>query len=205
MEYNTQRPQLKISDYGRVVSKLIDKAKAIESREARSEMARLIVDVMAHVNPKIKERTDYKRILWDHLMIMSDYSLDVDCPYSIERHDGEDDHPASMQYSQGSIKFRHYGKAMESMIAAAADMEEGEERDALVSQIAHAMKRLYVHWNSDNDDDDLIRQQLHDLSGGRITLPVGFQFHDSKYYADSVAASNGKKEGGKKKKKKKNK
>ena len=176
---------------------------ALDAEGLEKRLALFALELL--LGPVDPDRVDAERMGGKHEVAHHERTVVDGCERLLVRHDGEDDHPASMQYSQGSIKFRHYGKAMESMIAAAADMEEGEERDALVSQIAHAMKRLYVHWNSDNDDDDLIRQQLHDLSGGRITLPAGFQFHDSKYYADSVAASNGKKEGGKKKKKKKNK
>ena len=50
MEYNTQRPQLKISDYGRNISKLIDYAKTIESRDRRNQMAAAIVDIMSRID-----------------------------------------------------------------------------------------------------------------------------------------------------------
>jgi hypothetical protein len=54
-------------------------------------------------------------------------------------------------------------------------------------------------------DDDLIREQLAELSDGRITLPPDFQFRDSKIYLDAMAAVAAKKEAGEKKKKKKKK
>jgi hypothetical protein len=54
-------------------------------------------------------------------------------------------------------------------------------------------------------DDNLIREQLDELSGGRIKLPDGFQFRDSKIYLDAMAAVAAKKEAGEKKKKKKKK
>ena len=57
MEYNTQREQLKISDYGRNVVKMIDYAKRLDNREERNKMANVIIDVMAQLNPKIKEPT----------------------------------------------------------------------------------------------------------------------------------------------------
>ena len=56
---------------------------------------------------------------------------------------------------------------------------------------------------SDSVDDQLIVEQLTELSEGRIKLPEGFQFHDSKLYIDAMAAK--KDSGAKKKKKKKNK
>lgn len=205
MEYNTQREQLKINDYGRCVSKLIDYAKAIEDREERTKMAHHIVDVMALVNPKIKERTDYRRILWDHLMMMADFNLDVDCPYPIEPKETVEAHPHPIRYSDSKIRYRHYGRALEDMIRAVAEMPEGEEKSLLSQQIAHTMKRQYLQWNRDSVDDDLIREQLTELSGGRITLPADFQFHDTKLYIDAMAAVAAKKESNAKKKKKKKK
>jgi hypothetical protein len=205
VEYNTQRETLKINDYGRNVCKMIDYAKTIEDRTERTQMANLIVDAMALVNPKVKERTDYRRILWDHLMVMADFDLDVDCPYTIVREETETLKPQPMKYSDSAIRYRHYGRALEDMIHAVAEMPEGEEKSVLAQQIAHTMKRQYLQWNRDSVDDDLIREQLNELSGGRITLPADFQFRDSKIYIDAMAAVAAKKESNSKKKKKKKK
>lgn len=206
MEYNTQREQLKISDYGRNVVKLIDYAKQLEDREERTKMANVIIDVMAQLNPKIKERTDYRHILWDHLMVMADYALDVDCPYPINREETENFHPHPLALRENKIHYRHYGRALEDMISAVAELPAGEERDLLTAQIAHTMKRQYLQWNRDTVDDNLITDQLTELSGGRLHLPDGFRYQDSKELLASIAvAQNGKGEGGKKKKKKKKK
>ena len=185
--------------------KMIDFAKTISDREERTAMANTIIDVMAHLNPKVKERTDYKHILWDHLMMMADYNLDVDCPYEINREEAVSIHPNQLQHPEGTIHYRHYGRALENMIHAVAEMPSGEDRDTLVTQIAHTMKRQYLQWNRDTVDDDLIREQLTELSGGRITLPEGFEFHDSKTYLDAMAASAAKKDAIENKKKKKKK
>ena len=183
---------------------MIDYAKTIEDRTERTQMANLIVDAMALVNPKVKERTDYRRILWDHLMMMANFELDVDCPYPIDREETEAFAPRPIKYSDSEIRYRHYGRALEDMIRAVAEMPESEEKSVLAQQIAHTMKRQYLQWNRDSVDDDLIREQLTKLSGGRIVLPETFQFRDSKIYLDAMAAAAAKKESsGKKKKKKK--
>lgn len=205
MEYNTQREQLKITDYGRNVIKMIAYAKTIEDRAERTRMAYLIVETMALVNPKVKERTDYRHMLWDHLMMMADYDLDVDSPYPVVRREEEVQQPHRLEYSDSKIRYRHYGRALEDMIHAVAEMPEGEEKTILAQQIAHTMKRQYLQWNRDSVDDNLIREQLDELSGGRITLPAEFQFRDSKIYLDAMAAVAAKKESNAKKKKKKKK
>lgn len=207
MEYNTQRVQLKISDYGRNVVKLIDYAKQLDNREERTKMANTIIDVMAQLNPKIKERTDYKHILWDHLMIMADYSLDVDCPYPIDREETERFHPHRLELPERRIHYRHYGRALEDMIRAVADMPASESRDTLTGQIAQTMKRQYLQWNRDTVDDDLITEQLRELSDGRLQLPEDFHYTDTKELLSAINNTQGNKpdNGGKKKKKKKKK
>ena len=206
MEYNTQREQLKISDYGRNVVKMINYAKQLDSREERTKMANTIVDVMAQLNPKIKERTDYRHILWDHLMIMADYNLDVDCPYPINREETENFHPNRIPLPDNNIHYRHYGRTLEDMIHAVAAMPAGEERDTLTAQIAQTMKRQYLQWNRDTVDDDLITDQLGELSGGKLKLPEGFHYNDTKELLSNIAtAQSNKGEGGAKKKKKKKK
>lgn len=205
MEYNTQRENLKIADYGRNVVKMIDYARQLEDREERNQMANTIIDVMAHLNPKVKERTDYRHILWDHLMLMANYELDVDCPYEIVREEQAKTAPGQMHYSNNPIRYRHYGRALEDMIKAVAEMPEGPEQKLLTCQIAHTMKRQYLQWNRDTVDDALIVEQLGELSGGRLHLPENFHFHDSKELLESMPSSQAKRENGEKKKKKKKK
>ena len=205
MEYNTQREQLKITDYGRHVAKMIDYCKTIADRDERTAMANIIVDVMAQVNPKIKERTDYRHTLWDHLMMLADYDLDVECPYTVNREETESFAPHPIAYLDSKIHYRHYGRTLEDMIRAVAAMPESDERQLLTTQIAHVMKRQYLQWNRDTVDDGLIAEQLAELSDGRLTLPEGFQFHASQELLDAMSASARRDapEGKKKKKKKK--
>ncbi len=208
MEYNTQREPLKITDYGRNVVKLIEKCKEVADREERTKMANMIVDVMAQVNPKAKERSDYRHTLWDHMMFLANYELDVDAPYPITREEPIQMHPTAMRLPETKIHYRHYGRALEDMIAAVAQMADSDERTQLTKQIANTMKRQYLQWNRDSVDDDLIKEQLAELSGGRLTLPDDFTFRDSQEYLAAMAAAQAKKassEGNKKKKKKKKK
>jgi len=206
MEYNTQREQLKIADYGRNVVKMIHYAQQLPNREERTQMANVIIDVMANLNPKVKERTDYRHILWDHLMVMADYDLDVDCPYQIVREETENFHPQRIALREGGIHYRHYGRALEDMVHAVAAMPAGEERDLLTGQIAQTMKRQYLQWNRDTVDDDIITSQLSTLSDGRLQLPEGFHYADTGDLLTAIGSNQiGKLDGTAKKKKKKKK
>jgi hypothetical protein len=204
MEYNTQRTKLKINDYGRNIYNLIQYTKTVEDRELRSRMASSIVDIMAQNSPDAKGGEDYKRKFWVHLMILADWELDVDMPYDIPREESVEFTPNPVNYSQGNIRYRHYGAIMERMIARVAEYPEGEERDELISLIAHAMKRDYLLWNSDTVEDGVIEQQIESLSGDRVHLPEGFQFKDFREYlkgTDDERRANGTKKKKKKKKK----
>ena len=184
---------------------MVEYCKTIPDRGERTAMAGTIVEVMAHVNPKIKERTDYKHILWDHLMMMANYELDVDCPYEIVREEVENLHPHHIGYTEGPIRYRHYGRALEEMVKAVAAMPESEERTVLTGQIAHAMKRQYLQWNRNTVDDGLIAEQLAELSDGRLTLPEGFTFMSSQELLNAMEAAAAKKEANEAKRKKRKK
>ena len=205
MEYNTQREQLKIADYGRNVVKLIEYCKTLPDREERTRMANTIIDVMAQVNPKVKERADYRHTLWDHMMFMSNYTLDVDSPYPVSPEEPIQMNPNRIERRESGIRYRHYGRALEDMIKAVAEMPESEERNVLTQHIANTMKRQYLQWNRDSVDDALIEEQLAELSEGRLSLPEGFKFRDSQEYLDSLATMQAKKDASETKKKKKKK
>ncbi len=204
MEYNTQRTKLKINNYGRNIYNLIQYTKTVEDRETRNRMASAIVDIMAQNSSDTKGGEDYKRKFWVHLMILADWDLDVDMPYTIPREETVKFSPHALTYSQGKIRYRHYGAIMERMISRVAEYPEGEERDELVALIAHAMKRDYLLWNSDTVEDGVIEQQIESLSGNQVHLPEDFQFKDFREYlkgTDDERRANGTKKKKKKKKK----
>ena len=208
MEYNTQRPQLRINDYGRNICKLIEYAKTVEDRDRRNQMAAAIVDIMSRISTDVKEGDDYKRKYWVHLMILANWELDVDVPYEISRDETVEFAPHPLAYNQGKTRYRHYGSVMENMIKRVADYPEGEERDELVGLIAHAMKRDYLLWNRDTVEDDLISLQLNTISGGKLDVPADFQYKENRDYLkglDEERRANIVHKKKKKKKKKKNK
>ena len=81
--YNTERVRLYIPEYGRNVQKMVGYLKTIEDREKRNQQARAVIKVMEIINPAVKLQEDYEHKLWDHLHIISDFSLDVDSPYPV--------------------------------------------------------------------------------------------------------------------------
>lgn len=169
---------MKFADYGRNVYKMIQYAKTIEDREKRTRAAEVIVGVMGQVNPHARESADYKRKLWDHLMILADWELDVDCPYELTRKESVVFHPKSLKRQRERIRYRHYGRGLEKMIERVAEYEDGEEKEILTALLAAQMKRSYATWNHSLFDgngaavenDDIISRQMQELSNGKLAL-----------------------------------
>lgn len=89
--------------------------------------------------------------------------------------------PEKIPYTASGIKYRHYGKNIEKMIETVALLEEGEEKDLLVSMIAHHMKKLMLQHNKEGVDDAKILRDLSLYSGGRINLdPDTYLLHEYK-------------------------
>jgi hypothetical protein len=168
LEYNTERGNLKLSEYGRNIQKMINHAIAEPDREQRNIIARAIIAVMGQLNPHLRDVTDFTHKLWDHLFIISDFKLDVDSPYPRPSKETLTQSPEKISYPRRDIKFVHYGKNLELMIDKAASMQDGPERDALIEIIANLMKKFYINFNRDNVTDEIIFEQLGKLSGGKI-------------------------------------
>ena len=173
MEYNSSRERLTIPEYGRNVQQMIKYAIALPEREDRNTAAKTIITAMTVLNPQIREITDYKHKLWDHLFIISDFKLDCDSPYPLPEPDAINAKPKRVPYPQKNIKFRHYGSIIENVIQEVKVMEEGADKKALTDMIANFMKHLYLTYNRDTVNDDVIFEQLKKMSGGLLEVSEG--------------------------------
>lgn len=173
MEYNSQRPQLIISEYGRHIQRMIDHTCEIADREERNKMARYIISVMGQLNPHLRDVSDFKHKLWDHLFIMSDFRLDVDSPYPIPSRESFQTKPDRIPYPNAKIRFRHYGKIIEKVIEESKNIEQGPIREALIGAIAYNLKKSYLTWNRDSVQDEQIFKDLSELSGGLLKPAEG--------------------------------
>lgn len=170
LEYNTARSKMLIPEYGRNVQKMVDHAVSLEDREKRNKVAQAIIKVMGELKPELRDVEEYKPKLWTHLFIMSDFELDVDSPYPMPNREVLAEKPNKVAYPQTRIKIGHYGKNVEILIAKAVEMEDEEERQALVKTIACMMKQFYLTFNSTSIEDDMIIDHLAKLSEGKIQL-----------------------------------
>lgn len=170
MEYNSQRSDLKFSEYGRYVQKLIDYAVALPDKEQRTKIAHSIVNVMGQLNPQMRDMGDFKHKLWDHIFIMSDFKLDCDAPYPMPSPEEIKVKPQRIAYPSYKVPYRHYGNNILKMIDEAKKLDNGEIKDTMIVLIANYMKHSYVNWNRDNVNDETIFEQLYDLSEGKLRV-----------------------------------
>ena len=167
MQYNTQKVKLTLPEYGRNIQNMVNHCVEIEDPEERKICAYSVIDVMGNMFPHLRDVNNFKHILWDHLAIMSDFKLDIEYPYEIIKKEELYSAPGKIEYSRPTMRYRHYGKIMEKIIVIAAKMEDGDKKMQLVKMIASQMKKSYVQWNK-NVDDEKIYEDLAELSGGKL-------------------------------------
>ncbi|WP_332019681.1 DUF4290 domain-containing protein [Kaistella sp.] len=191
MEYNTNRPQLHMPEYGRIIQQLVERCKELATKEQRNEMAVAIVDFMGQRNPQLRDEENYKHKLWDHLFILSNYDLDVDSPYPFPTVEELNEKPKKMEYPKLQGDFKFYGKSILQLIEKAIELEAGDEKDALIQVIANNMKKSYNVYNKEHVQDEVIFRHLKDLSENRLDLTGLDSLEKSKiYYASGRTNKN---------------
>lgn len=169
-DYNTTRSELILAEYGRNVQNMVKYIITLPTKEERNKYAQAVIDLMGFLNPHLRDVADFKHKLWDHLHIISNYQIDVDSPYPKPVPEAKEFKPAHIGYPQQRIKYKHYGKTVEKLIANAIAEENPERKAGMVQGIANFMKMAYVQWNKDNVADEVILKNLSELSGGALTL-----------------------------------
>ena len=172
LDYNTQREQLVLPEYGREVQKMVDHAVGLPSKEERQHCAETIVAIMDRMFPQNRENPDYKQKLWDHLAIMSNFQLDIDWPFDIS----------------GAAKI-----ATKQLFEQLKTMPPGEERDELVRETANQMKRNLYQWSQGSADDEKIASDLARFTDGRIQLDIDSFVFDKLDFSQAPQQSGKKK------------
>ncbi|OCA79190.1 methionyl-tRNA formyltransferase [Chryseobacterium contaminans] len=182
MEYNTQKTQLHMPEYGRIIQQLVERCKELPTKEERNEMAMAIIDFMGQRNPQLRDEENYKHKLWDHLYILADYDLDVDSPYPFPTMEQLAEKPKRMEYPKLQGDFKFYGKSILQLIEKAIELETGDEKEALIEVIANNMKKSYNVYNKEHVTDDVIFRHLKELSENRLDLTGIDSLEKSKIY-----------------------
>ncbi|WP_185873753.1 DUF4290 domain-containing protein [Blattabacterium cuenoti] len=171
MEYNTNRFKLVIPEYGRNIHKMIAYAIKIKNRKKRNRCALSIIKLMTDSNLRFNKAFPYfQHKLWNQLLIMSRYQLDIDTPFPKYHPDKFKTSFYKAVYPEYLTNFRYYGKIIRNMIHVAIHCKNEQKKEGLLYAIANTMKKNYLRWNKNLVEDNVIFQDLKKLSKGKICL-----------------------------------
>ena len=173
-EYNSQRSDLIIPEYGRHVQKMIEYVKTIEDDQKRQNVSEAIIDLMGQMVPQGKYVEDHRDKLWKHFFRIAKYDIQVTPSNGEIPTPPETPSLESLPYAQSKLDYRHYGKYVMRMIDKAMQMEDGEKKEGFIVIIAAYMKMAYRNWNREHAiSDENIRSDIQIMSGGKLALPEG--------------------------------
>lgn len=159
-----------LSEYGRNIQRMVEYVTSIEDLEKRKEQATIVVEIMGQLNPNVKNVDDFKHKLYDHLIMMSDFKLEVDSGFPAPDREEVFKRPEPMKYPQSEFRHRHYGKNVEQLIAKAIDMDDEEKRQEFTHAIGNYMKLVHANWNNENVPNEVIIADMSRMSGGKLQL-----------------------------------
>jgi hypothetical protein len=169
-EYNSQREQIILKEYGRNVQKLVNYIRTIPDKEKRTQMATTLIELIKQLAPVAKEAQENPQRMWDDLYIMANFDLDVNNPFTTPDRSILQKKPRKMEYPQSEVRFRHYGKNIEHLVQEAMKKEDPQEREEATIYLGKLMKTFYGNWNKETLDDSVIVRDITNMSKGKLTL-----------------------------------
>ncbi len=173
MEYNSQKEDLVMPEYGRNVQQLVNFAKEMESDVERQAFVEKIVDLMQQMHPQNRNIDDYRVKLWKHVFRIAGFDLPgVTLPNGeVPSPEKAFKKPDPIPYPQFAARFRHYGHHVQRLIKKAISMEDGPVKEGLVNVIGSYMKLAYRTWNKEHYvSDDVIKGDLDSLSNSQLAM-----------------------------------
>jgi hypothetical protein len=168
MEYNTTRNHLIMREYGRHIQKMVEYLLTIQDKEERQRNAFAVIELMGFLNPHLKNVEDFRHKLWDHLFLISDFTLDVESPYPIPTRETLKAKPERLKYPKKYPRFNHLGKNIEIVIDKALKEENPEKKQGFANAIAYYMKLTYSNWHKELVHDDNIQSELSSITNGEL-------------------------------------
>lgn len=173
VDYNTDRDQLILPEYGRSIQNMVNHCMTIQDRAERQRCAETIVAIMAKMKNKSSDEAEFKKKLWNHLAAMADYELDIDYPYEIEKMSDRSSDRQRIAYPQHPIGKRHYGAIIEALAKKLTEIEDADEREQLTRMVANQMKRSLGRWNKDSMSEEKVLDDLATLTNGKASYLPG--------------------------------
>ena len=170
MKYNTELTPLIIPEDGRHIHSMANSLLSIKDETTRNKQAQVLINIMGNLNPHLRDVEEYKHKLWDHLFIMCENKLDIKSPYPKPELKNENKIESRINNTQGSVKYKHYGKLIIELIQEATKIKDVKLKTYVLEHIAQQMKRSYLNWNQTNVQDQQIWDDLEEFSGEKLDL-----------------------------------
>lgn len=170
MKYNTELQPLIIPEYGRHIHSMANKLLTIKDEKKRNQQAKVLINIMGNLNPHLRDVEEYKHKLWDHLFIMCENKLEISAPYPKPEIKETNAITKRIENTQGSVKYKHYGKLIVELIQEAVKIKDPELKTYIFEHIAQQMKRSYLNWNQTNVQDIKIWDDLEQFANQKIEI-----------------------------------
>jgi hypothetical protein len=174
VSHSSFKQELLLREYGINVQNIVKYILTLPDKADRTRSAQLLVNLMAKLNPSLREIQDSQQKLWNHLYVMSDSQLDIDSPYPLSAMEYLNEKPQRMELPAKPPRYKHYGKNVEHLIQKAIAIEEPAEKEAAIISLGKLMKTLYKTYNRDNITDEIIVNNLRELSRGQLDIDLAY-------------------------------
>lgn len=171
--YNYERKNLVLPEYGRHIHEMVDYLRTIEDRDQRNLQAQSVIAVMGNLNTILRDSAEFTHKLWDHLFIMADFDLDVDSPYPIPSAESLNPKPEKLNYPDKRIVKRQYGKNIQRVIRS-LEKERNESNEEQVTDtlnnVARFMRTKSFEYNQEHPNNEAIIKEMKRMSENDIIL-----------------------------------
>ncbi len=185
-QYNTQQEPLIQKEYGRNVQKLASHLLTLQDRDKRTRLAHALIELMREIHPNMREGQDYTMKLWDDLYILTGFTLDVDSPYPPPEISALGKKPLLVPYNTHEFKYKQYGHQVVQLIDKAAAMTDPEDQMKAVVYIGRLIKAFHQTWTEKNIEDEVIVQQMREISKGKLQPDLQTIKAENLFEADTI-------------------
>jgi hypothetical protein len=178
LEYNSNREKLTISEYGRHVQNLVQYAMTIEDDVQRQLFVEMIINLMYQIVPSsTRQSREVTERLWNHVLRIADYKLDVTPPEDLVIVTKEKRRkPIMLEYPKRNLKHRSYGFYVQELIEKGKEAKDEESRKAFANVIGSYMKMATRNWGHEQSvNDEVIKNDLRRISDKVLSLTEGEQ------------------------------
>ncbi len=155
-DYNSDREKLLFPEYGRHIQNMVKGLSTIEDIGERTRQAHIVIGVMGNLNNNLRDTSDFKHKLWDHLFLLSEFKLDVDSPYAVPTQDDLSPVPQKIKYPKLNFGYKQYGLNIRRVIEEIKDKDTSEIKDDMISDILKFMKFKSYEYNQEFPSNDVV-------------------------------------------------